>query len=401
MSGADSGNVLSLSRFDYHLPDSSIAQTPLADRDSSKLLVYRNQQIDHFHFRQLPEILPTDTCMVFNETQVIPVRLIFYKESGARIEIFLLEPLLPIGGMEVNLNATESVTWKAMVGNAKKWKEDQILMGNSGSSTIKAQWYNKSDSVVILTWDSGIPFSVILEESGKVPLPPYIHREADLADQSSYQTIYATRKGAVAAPTAGLHFTPFVMKSLSDRNLRLCKLTLHVGAGTFQPVVHENVWEHPMHSEYFEVPVETLKTLASSKRIAAVGTTSLRTLESLYWLAVLLKHTGKWHTQLEKEVPYTIPAELTFNEAMNDLIQYCELHQLQSLSAFTAIMIVPGYKIRSANMLITNFHMPKSTLIMLVEAFIGLDWKKVYSEALKNNYRFLSYGDSSILFREV
>lgn len=391
--------ALTLSQFDYHLPEDRIAQTPLGERDTSKLLCYKDEQISHRAFRDLSEILPPNTLLVFNETKVIPARLIFTKDTGAHIEIFLIEPIEPGGGMEMNLASQEAVVWKAMVGNAKKWKEDQILTGFAGETRILAEWVDKQEMVVKLRWDSGQTFSEILEMAGKVPLPPYIHREADQTDKSSYQTVYASKQGAVAAPTAGLHFTQHVLQHLQDIGHRLSYLTLHVGAGTFQPVMHENVWEHPMHSEYFEVSVDTLRDLQKAGHIAAVGTTSLRTLESLYWLAALLRETGQWHSQLEKTIPYTLHTDLSYSEAMNVLLEYAETHDWNSFSAFTAIMIAPGYQIRSAHMLITNFHMPKSTLIMLVEAFVGKAWRTLYQEAIQKNYRFLSYGDSSILFR--
>lgn len=396
----DSLHELPLSRFDYHLPENNIAQKPLEVRDASRLLCYQNGQISHHHFQSLPNLLSENTCLVFNETKVIPARLIFTKESGARIEIFLIEPIQPEGGMEVNLASRDRVIWKAMVGNAKKWKLGQTLTGWAGSTQILAKWHDKENMMVLLRWDSGACFSEILEVVGKVPLPPYIHREAENSDKASYQTVYAQRQGAVAAPTAGLHFTSNVLNSLSEKGHQLSYLTLHVGAGTFQPVVHENVWDHPMHSEYFEVSVETIKTLQNAVHIAAVGTTSLRTLESLYWLAVWMEKSGEWHSHLNKTIPYTMSSTLTYSEAMRLLANYCEQHQLNALSAFTSIMIVPGYQFKSAHALITNFHMPKSTLIMLIEAFIGPAWKEVYEEAIRNDYRFLSYGDSSVLFRQ-
>jgi S-adenosylmethionine:tRNA ribosyltransferase-isomerase len=388
---------IALDQFDYELPDHAIAQEPPSQRGNSKLLVYKKGEIVHTTFGELTTWLPPKTNLIFNNTKVIPARLFFRKESGANIEIFLLEPLLPSAEMAQNLATLNGVTWKCMVGNAKKWKEDAELKGHIGEIEITAVWQNKSENHISFSWNKPVSFAELLELLGNMPLPPYIKRKSNTNDTSDYQTVYASRPGAVAAPTAGLHFTEAMLNKLKQLELDITEVTLHVGAGTFQPVAVANVWDHHMHREFIEVSKSTLGSLCQFTDNIAVGTTSLRTLESLYWLGVQVQ-LGIFDFELKKEFSYDNPTEISFQKAMEYLLNYCNQNQLESITAYTELMIVPSYKIKSVHAIITNFHMPKSTLIMLVCAFIGDNWKKVYQSALENNYRFLSYGDSSLLF---
>ena len=390
---------IALEQFDYELPEALIAQEPPAERGTSKLLVYQNGAIEHALFNSLIDKLPASTHLIFNNTKVIPARLFFKKETGASIEIFLLEPLLPTAEIAQNLATYNSVTWKCMVGNAKKWKSETSLKGKIGEIEIEAHWYNKKENLIQFKWNKTVSFAELLDLLGKMPLPPYIKRKSNTKDENDYQTVYATNPGAVAAPTAGLHFTEEMLESLKTNGVNKTEVTLHVGAGTFQPVSVNNIWEHHMHREFIEVDKKALLALSHSTNNIAVGTTSLRTLESLYWFGVQVQK-GVYDFELKKEYAYHNPANLSFQAAMKELYQYCESNNLKGIDAYTELMIVPGYQIKSVMGLITNFHMPKSTLIMLVSAFIGENWKKVYTSALKNNYRFLSYGDSSLLFLE-
>jgi S-adenosylmethionine:tRNA ribosyltransferase-isomerase len=390
---------IALDQFDYELPDYAIAQEPPSQRGSSKLLVYKKGEIVHTTFGELTTWLPPKTNLIFNNTKVIPARLFFRKESGANIEIFLLEPLLPSAEMSQNLATLNGVTWKCMVGNAKKWKEDAELKGHIGEIEITAVWQSKSENHISFSWNKPVSFAELLELLGNMPLPPYIKRKSNTNDTSDYQTVYASRPGAVAAPTAGLHFTEAMLNKLTQLEMDITEVTLHVGAGTFQPIAVANVWDHHMHREFIEVSKSTLGSLCQFTDNIAVGTTSLRTLESLYWLGVQVQ-LGIFDFELKKEFSYDNPTEISFQKAMEYLLNYCNQNQLESITAYTELMIVPSYKIKSVHAIITNFHMPKSTLIMLVCAFIGDNWKKVYQSALENNYRFLSYGDSSLLFLE-
>lgn len=387
---------ISLDLFDYTLPDEHIAQHPLKDRSASRLLVYRDNNIEHTAFKNLKFHLPPNSTLVFNNTRVIPARLYFRKPSGAVIEIFLLEPVSPFSEMNLNLLARKSVTWKCMVGNAKKWKSGR-LVGYADGVDIAAEFTNRVKHLVTLTWEQDITFAELLERAGKIPLPPYIKRNADYADTERYQTVYATTPGAVAAPTAGLHFTREILNDLDTSGFHRTEVTLHVGAGTFQPVMVSNIWEHQMHREFIQVKAEVIKKLANAENLIAVGTTSLRTLESLYWLAVMLKK-GNSSFVLQKEFPYQNPSNISYAHAMEILVNHCRSFNLESIEAYTELMIAPGYNLKSIRALLTNFHLPKSTLIMLVHAVVSDAWKMIYEEALEKQYRFLSYGDSSLLF---
>jgi S-adenosylmethionine:tRNA ribosyltransferase-isomerase len=394
-----------ISEYDYDLPESRIARYPLAQRDLSKLLIYRDGNISENIFSSLPQYLQGNDLLVVNNTRVIHSRLIFRKLTGALIEIFCLEPHEP-SDYQLALQAKHTCQWKCIAGNLKKWKQDSLfkeIKSPQGIVKLEASKKTQLDNHLIIkfTWDKGLTFAQLLELTGETPIPPYLNRESEAIDKERYQTVYSLREGSVAAPTAGLHFTDNVFEQLKAKNITTANVTLHVGAGTFKPVQTEYVREHEMHSEFFTVSKTTLENLMKNDRIVAVGTTSLRTLESLYWLSNKLKENphdteiselGQWDA-------YAIDSKLTYGQAMETLLEYMQRNGLESFSARTSMMILPGYQIKSAKALVTNFHQPKSTLLLLVSAFIGSDWKKVYAFALENNFRFLSYGDSSLLFR--
>jgi S-adenosylmethionine:tRNA ribosyltransferase-isomerase len=380
---------IDLKDYEYSLPEENIAKFPLTDRSASKLLFYQKGTIRHQVFGDIVDVLPENSLLVFNDTRVIPARLIFHRESGARIEVFLLEPLSPTS-YEQAMRAFTQCTWKCMIGNAKRWKNEKL----HHPSGLSAQ---RVDDIVTFTWDSGQSFSEILDSAGSVPLPPYIGRTADEHDKETYQTVYSKYEGAVAAPTAGLHFTKELLAQLPSRNISMDFVTLHVSAGTFQPIKASNVMEHPMHREQVIVSLENVESLLKAERVIAVGTTSMRTLESLYWFGVKLLE-GNEDFFIEKEFAYCERTPISFTESLTAVKDYLIRTNQQKLAGHTEIFIYPGYEFRVCKGLITNFHLPGSTLILLVAAFIGKDWKRIYDEALKNHYRFLSYGDSSVLF---
>lgn len=388
-----------LSDFDYLLPEERIAQNPLEKRDESKLLVYKEGKISNLTFKELPELLPANSQLILNNAKVIPARLNFYRNTGAKIEVFLLEPESPFTQMELALRVKEKCVWQCMIGNLKRWKDDEILNLNLENTVLNAKLISREKQLVQLSWDSDLPFSSILEQAGKMPLPPYIKREAKISDSESYQTIFAKQEGAVAAPTAGLHFSDDILKQLKEKLIKTSEVTLYVGAGTFAPVNVERMVEHEMHAEMISVSLETIDQLLEENVRIAVGTTSLRTLESLYWIGVKLHFGENEPFEIEKLFPYKFTnLPITWNESLGTLKKYMRQMNLEIITAKTAIMIMPGYKFTSVKGLITNFHYPNTTLIMLVAAFIGDDWQKVYKNALENNYRFLSYGDSSLLW---
>ncbi len=393
-----------LKQYTYELPDNKIAKHPLKDRDASKLLCYKEGNISHHHFTDIKDLLPSDSYMFFNNTKVIPARILFHKSTGAQIEVFLLEPMEPSHIMSENMATTKKVVWSCLVGNAKKWKEDQVLEkeieSDRGKFTLRASWSDKQNQIIELHWGTDHSFSEVVDLAGKVPLPPYISREVTEEDKPRYQTVYSKIDGAVAAPTAGLHFTEKVLDQLKEKSIIKDELTLHVSAGTFQPLKAETVEEHPMHSEQIIVTLENVENIIKSNKIIAVGTTSMRTLESLYWFGAMLKNNPEADFNIEKLYPYQNHFSLpTLNESMTFVKDYMERKNLGSIIGETEIFIFPGYKFRVCDSLVTNFHLPGSTLILLVAAFIGEDWRKVYNQALENNYRFLSYGDSSVLFK--
>lgn len=396
---------LRLDEYDYELDDERIAKFPLAQRDGSKLLVYKNGDISTSTFNSIPNLLNDKPTLVFNNTKVIRARMRFRKSTGAGIEVFLLNPVSPISYPEA-FESTNGCRWNCVVGNLKKWKGETLLLPiDSLRITLKASMVNRSSdgAYVEFDWDhkANISFAEIVDAIGQVPLPPYLNREPVYADAHTYQTVYAEKNGSVAAPTAGLHFTDRILSKLKSSNCLFTNVTLHVGAGTFKPVKSAVIGDHGMHCERIHVSKESLEEIrANLGHIVAVGTTSLRTLESLYWLGVKVI-LGKYEMNalmVEQWDPYSLDGNYKPLEALNALMGYMDQMGIEYISAVTQLIIVPGYLFRVVNRLITNFHQPKSTLLLLVAAFIGDDWKKVYQYALENDFRFLSYGDSSILF---
>ena len=392
---------INISDYNYELPDERIAKFPLEKRDSSKLLTYTSGAVSTNTFSSLPEILPAGSSLVFNNTRVIQARLEFFKTTGSRIEIFCLEPHSP-AAYEQSFSSTESCVWKCMVGNLKKWKGEvlhkQVLVGEE-QLVLQAERLETSGntSFIKFSWNTGCSFSEILDALGELPIPPYLNRKTQESDKTTYQTVYSKIKGSVAAPTAGLHFTPEVISALHGKGMKTMELTLHVGAGTFQPVKAEEIGGHAMHAEKIEVSREFIENLIQNLgHIVAVGTTSVRTLESLYYLGVQL-HSGDTKLLVNQWEPYEADKVLTSREALEAILNYMHETQSNILYATTQIMIVPGYKFNIVNILITNFHQPKSTLLLLLAAFVGEKWRELYSYALENDYRFLSYGDSSVL----
>lgn len=395
-----------ISDFDYHLPDEKIAKHPLDERDKSKLLLYKKSSIDEDVFINLAEYLPANSLILFNNTKVVQARLLFKRATGAQIEVFLLEPIIPFDYV-ISFASTIKVVWKCIVGNLKKWKEVELQMPIPTTTSILSakRIKNLSEGVEIeLSWDdSTLSFARIVELCGNIPIPPYLNRDAEQDDKERYQTIYAKPEGSVAAPTAGLHFTKKVFESLKRKNIDIEYVTLHVGAGTFKPVKADSIKEHEMHTEHFIVKRSTLDKLLKNKgKRIIVGTTSLRTLESIYWLGVKAIE-GKLNNQLSVSQwePYELAQNISVDDSLKALESFMSDQMFDYLSASTQILIVPGYNIRMADALITNYHQPKSTLLLLVAAFIGEDWKEVYNYALSHNFRFLSYGDSSLLMKNV
>ena len=397
--------------YNYTLPDERIAKYPLAQRDASQLLRYRDGKIDSFIFRELPELIPADSIMVFNDTKVVPARLYFKRETGAVIEIFCLEPVAP---PEYNtiFASRETCRWKCVIGNAKRWKNDTLTFANVSDDPEVAALQLTADlisregqtGVVEFRWQGGEVFSNVLDRCGKVPIPPYLNRDTEAIDLERYQTTYAHIRGSVAAPTAGLHFTQEVLERLRAKGIDTETVCLHVGAGTFLPVKSSNVADHPMHREPFTVRKAFLRTLLEGlaegrkKTLVAVGTTSVRTLESLYYAGVSCLENG--HPEdVGQWVPYTRTYDYSTEEALQAIVDYLDRQGLEELKIGTRIIIVPGFRFRLVDLLVTNFHQPESTLLLLISAFVGGDWRTIYDYALGHGYRFLSYGDSSLLYR--
>ncbi|OEK01557.1 S-adenosylmethionine tRNA ribosyltransferase [Roseivirga sp. 4D4] len=390
-----------LSVFNYHLPDEKIAKRPLANRHDSKLLLYEKGYISDKVFREAPEFLDERTTLFFNNTKVIPARLHFQKDTGAQIEIFLLKPVSPTPIISTVMESTDEVIWECMVGNLKRWKEETVLRRtlNDGNQEVqlKATLVNRDERLVSFKWDNkDYAFAEIVELAGQVPLPPYLNRAAEPEDKPRYQTVYSKEEGAVAAPTAGLHFTDQILEQLKQNGVKESFLTLHVSAGTFQPIKVDDAREHPMHSEQIEVTIDTIKDIVEAKRVVAVGTTSMRSLESLYWFGVRLAN-GNEQFNIEKLELYQAGDLPSRTEAFQYIHDWMIDKGIDKLSGSTEIFIMPGYQFKVCDGLFTNFHQPGSTLMLLVAAFIGEHWQKVYDHALQNEYRFLSYGDSSLL----
>lgn len=392
-------NPVNVKDYTYELPAEKIAHYPLEQRDQSKLLVYQAGTVSHHQFTEITALLPANSQLFFNDTKVIPARIHFRKDTGATIEIFLLTPVHPSTVMATVMEARGACAWQCAIGNQKRWKQGASLTRALGDITLTATLMDEVNSTVNLQWSGNIAFAELIALAGATPLPPYIKREAQPADSVRYQTVYSKFEGAVAAPTAGLHFTDTVLRAATDRGMELDFLTLHVSAGTFLPVKTEDAGDHIMHEEQLVVSKHTIRKLLLDGRYrVAVGTTSVRTLESLYWFGVKLLEDPDATFHVSQNDPYkprttqpTLPASL------GAVLAHMESRKVDSLVGTTAIYIVPGYAFRVMQGLITNFHQPGSTLILLVAAFIGERWKQVYHEALTNNYRFLSYGDSSLL----
>ena len=396
---------IDINTFDYPLPDERIAKFPLENRSDSKLLVYRNGDIHQSRFGSLAEELPSGSMLVFNNTKVIRARVIMHKPSGARIEVFCLEPHRP-ADYERAFAVREEAEWSCIVGNLKKWKEGTISIefdheGVERQLTAEIVERGEREHIVRFRWDAPLTFGQLLEHLGRIPIPPYLNRESEDIDLTRYQTVYSKFEGSVAAPTAGLHFTPELIAQMQQSGYEFGEVTLHVGAGTFLPVKSDDATQHPMHTEHFEVRLSTLeRLLAHIGDITAVGTTSVRTLESLPVLGWRVRQSGTPNVEqvIGQWESYDIPADYSGREVLEDLIGYMRANGLERLKAATQIMITPlGFKFRIVKRIITNFHQPKSTLLLLVSAYIGDDWRRMYDFALDNGFRFLSYGDSSLL----
>ena len=398
---------ISIEDYNYPLPDERIAKYPLSERDASKLLVLRNNELQSSHFKNIGDFLPNDTLLIFNETKVVRARLQFTKESGAAIEIFCLEPITGNGDYQLAFSATSTSEWRCLVGNSRRWKSDKLALNivvGQQEATLYAERLEKNDnySVIRFSWEpANLSFAEILEAAGEIPLPPYLHREAEASDRERYQTVFAKYEGSVAAPTAGLHFTNELIEKLKNNGVSFEEVTLHVGAGTFRPVSSETIGEHEMHSETIAVRKSCIENLIknSDKTIIPVGTTSMRTIESLYWMGLMLMEEGleERNIHLNQWFPYKERESLpSAKESLSTILEYMNKYQMEVFHASTALMIAPSCKINVAKALITNFHQPKSTLLLLVSALIGNKWKEAYQYALDNDFRFLSYGDSCL-----
>lgn len=399
---------LSAQALNYELPDERIAKYPLPQRDQSKLLVWKDGDITDAQFQSIPDFLPEGSMLVFNNTRVIRARLLFQKATGANIEIFCLDPLEP-ADYQLAFQQTASCTWNCMVGNLKKWKQEVLekkLTVNGNEVVFRAEKLGLLDGAVQVRFSWDCPkadFASLIEAAGILPIPPYLHRETEESDLERYQTIYSKIKGSVAAPTAGLHFTDSVFKSLSEKQITCEEVTLHVGAGTFKQVKTDTIGEHEMHAEQLVVHKSFIeKLLSHSGKLIAVGTTSIRTLESLYWLGVKTAQNPDItlsELDIEQWLPYTSETVISKEESLRAILRYMENNGLNVIGAHTKIIIVPGYRFRVVEGMITNFHQPQSTLLLLISAFIGDGWKRVYQHALQNDYRFLSYGDSNLYLK--
>lgn len=398
---------INIAEYDYPLPDGRIAKYPLPERDASKLLVLKDNEIHEDHFRNIGEYLPEKSVLVFNETKVVRARLQFVKDSGAAIEVFCLEPITGDGDYQLAFSAGSPVEWRCLVGNSRRWKDGCLTMPlkiKNKDVVLTAERMEKTDaySVVRFSWQPiDISFAEVLETAGEIPLPPYLHREAEAGDRERYQTVFAKHEGSVAAPTASLHLTKPLIAKLKEQGHTIEEVTLHVGAGTFRPVATDTIGEHEMHSESIIVKRQCLENLRENidRTIIPVGTTSMRTIESVYWIGVMLLEQGfeERNIHVNQWFPYQERTSLpTAKESLEAILNYLDMHHLDALHATTALMIAPSCPIRITKALITNFHQPKSTLLLLVSALIGDRWKEAYRYALDHGFRFLSYGDSCL-----
>ena len=397
---------IKISDYNYPLPDERIAKFPLPVRDQSKLLVYRHGEVSETRFTSLPDYLEAGELMIFNNAKVIQARLHFRKETGALIEIFCLEPIQP-NDYVLNFQQTSHAAWLCMIGNLKKWKEGSLhkemnVKGHTITLTATRGECRGTSHWVDFTWDNPeITFADILEVFGELPIPPYLNRETQESDKETYQTVYSKIKGSVAAPTAGLHFTERVLQALRDKGVDLEEVTLHVGAGTFKPVKSEEIEGHEMHTEYISVNRQTIeKLIAHGGKAIAVGTTSVRTLESLYYIGVTIAShpdAGQEELHVRQWQPYETHPTMTTVESLQQILDYMKRHELEALHTSTQIIIAPGYTYHIVQKMVTNFHQPQSTLLLLVSAFVKGNWRTIYDYALAHDFRFLSYGDSSLL----
>lgn len=392
--------------FNYPLPDERIAKFPLPQRDHSKLLVYSQGAIEEHRFYNLPEVLPPDSLLVFNNTRVIQARLHFRKETGALIEVFCLEPLDP-HEYALSFQSTGSCSWLCLIGNLKKWKsspltQEVVIDGKTVHFCAERGLPHGNAHEVRFTWDNPeVTFAALLDHAGELPIPPYLNRETEESDKTTYQTVYSKIEGSVAAPTAGLHFTPEVLEAIESKGIPRLELTLHVGAGTFKPVKSETLEGHEMHTEYISVSRDLIDTLAhTDRRVVAVGTTSVRTLESLYYIGKTLAAHPDAEPQslvVSQWQPYDGSPEIEPREALRHIVDYLDRHGMTRLVTATQIIIAPGYRYHIVRGMVTNFHQPQSTLLLLVSAFVDGRWREIYDYALGHGFRFLSYGDSSLL----
>lgn len=409
---------IEIKSYDYNLPDERIAKYPLEERDKSKLLIYKNQGISERHFYNLPEEIPADSLIVFNNTKVIQARLHFRKETGALIEVFCLEPESP-RDYQQNFSCEHECTWTCLVGNSKKWKDgalSQTITVDDTEVVLSCERIGESGASqkIHFFWDKPVSFAKILDAIGELPIPPYLNRETEEKDKQTYQTVYSRIKGSVAAPTAGLHFTEKELQALRNKNVDLEYITLHVGAGTFKPVKSETIEGHDMHTEFISVPRKVIENIlnhlkSSAAPLVAVGTTSVRTLESLFYIGYKLSQNPDAHPEelvVHQWEPYDISYSLSTIEALENILTYLERTGEENLVTATQILIAPGFQFRLVKTIVTNFHMPQSTLLLLVSAFVdgdsleGPNWHNIYKYAMEHEFRFLSYGDSSILFHE-
>lgn len=402
---------INIAEYDYPLPDERIAKYPLSERDASKLLILKNNNVFENRFRNIGDYLPPKSVLVFNETKVVRARLQFVKESGAAIEIFCLEPITGNGDYQLAFSAGSPVEWHCLVGNSRRWKDGALSMPlniKGQNVVLHAERIEKTDaySVIRFSWKPAeISFAEVLEHAGEIPLPPYLHREAEPSDRDRYQTVFAKYEGSVAAPTASLHLTKPLIAKLKEQGHTIEEVTLHVGAGTFRPVATDTIGEHEMHSESIIVKRPTIEHLYNNigRTIIPVGTTSMRTIESMYWIGVMLLEQGfeERNLHVNQWFPYQDREKLpSAKESLEAILKYLEMHHLDALHATTALMIAPSCPIMITKALITNFHQPKSTLLLLVSALIGDKWKEAYKFAMENDFRFLSYGDSCLFIPE-
>lgn len=408
MDKAEKIRNISISNYNYELPDERIAKHPLAEREQCKLLHYDGKMVYDRHFYDVPAMLPQGATLIYNNTRVINARLRFAKATGSVIEIFCLEPVAPCDYEQI-FQTTDSCTWLCLVGNSKRWKQgdlEQLVIIDGTEVTLRATRGERRGNSweITFSWSAGATFASVLEATGEIPIPPYLNRGTEDSDSDDYQTVYSHINGSVAAPTAGLHFTQQLLDECDQRGIKRRELTLHVGAGTFQPVKSENIGDHEMHHEFIAVKRDLIEELiACNGPVVAVGTTSVRTLESLYYVGQILEYNPQADGEeltVKQWMPYTTPCEIDTRKALQNIVDYLDRTGCNVYMGSTQLMIAPGFNYRLVNGIITNFHQPQSTLLLLVAAFVGEDkWRSLYDHALDNGYRFLSYGDGCLFLK--